>query len=306
MEEYSPILSLCIPTNGIVEWVVPLIESIYFQNVDNALFEVVITDNGDSEKLSQILSKYEYPNLYYYHTTSKGFTNQINAFEKCNGLFCKMLNHRSRLLPGSIDKMISIIRKYKDDMPILYFAEGHANGGNFISCDSVDDFVCKLSFWVSWSAGTGAWKKDLKDISGKSINVMFPHMVFLFGLRKESKYVIWNESYEEMANDTGKGGYDLFKTFGVTLLDVLNELRISERISANTFISVKKELFKFLIKLYLNEVLLPTKHTFILQNIQESVSVYFGNFYYWEMRVVSWLLMPLAGAKRWMMKLSGS
>ena len=114
MEEYSPILSLCIPTNGIVEWVVPLIESIYVQNVDNALFEVVITDNGDSEKLSQILSKYEYPNLYYYHTTSKGFTNQINAFEKCNGLFCKMLNHRSRLLPGSIDKMISIIRKYKE------------------------------------------------------------------------------------------------------------------------------------------------------------------------------------------------
>ena len=109
--EDSVLLSLCIPTNGIVKWVIPVIDSIYAQQVDNALFEVVITDNGKADDLSKAIADYSYPNLHYYHTTSEGFTNQIDAFEKCSGMFCKMLNHRSRMLPGSIEKIITLVKR---------------------------------------------------------------------------------------------------------------------------------------------------------------------------------------------------
>ena len=44
----KPLVSLCIPTNGVVEWVFPVLDSIYNQIVDNALFEIVITDNGNN------------------------------------------------------------------------------------------------------------------------------------------------------------------------------------------------------------------------------------------------------------------
>ena len=282
----QPILSICIPTNGIVEWMIPVVESIYAQKVDNDLFEVVITDNGGKDDLEKALYVYDYPNLHYYKTTAQGFTNQIDAFEKCSGLFCKMLNHRSKMIPGSIDKLIALVERYKEEKPILYCAEGNAKGRNIIECANTDEFVRNLSYWVSWSAGTGAWKSDLADIRKKEINTMFPHTLFLLGLRKESKYVIWNETYELMASDAGKGGYDLFHTFGVVFLDILHELLDRNHISSSTFESVKHDLYEFLRGLYLNEVLLPTKHTFIIQNVAESMDVYYGRYYYWKM--VAW------------------
>lgn len=298
MDNIEPLLSLCIPTYGKVDWIIPVIESIYAQEVDHSLFEVVITDNGGKKDLAEIVKKYTYNNFHYYQTSSQGFTNQIDAFEKCTGVFCKMLNHRSRMLPGSIKAFIAIIEKYKETKPILYCAEGHAMGGNFIECANIDEFVNSLSYWASWSAGTGVWKSDLPNLQGKEINQMFPHTVFLFGLHDESQYVIWNGRYEEMADDSGKGGYDVFHTFGVGFVDILNELRIRERISLKTFIKVKKDLYDFLGLLYINEVLLPTKHSYIIGDVKQSMSVYYGDYYYHRMICISYVKAVCHGIKR--------
>ena len=284
MENKELLLAICIPTNGVVEWVVPVIESIYAQGVDNALFEVVITDNGEKDDLQVAVKKYNYPNLNYSRNNAKGFTNQIEAFEKCQGVFCKMLNHRSIMLPGSIMALIEFVRKYQDTKPILYCAEGNAKGGDYIECANTDEFVKSMSYFVSWSGGTGAWKDDLRcNLRSKSIDCFFPHFLFLFGLRDETQYVIWNGKYEEMADDAGKGGYDLFKVFGVNLLDYINNLRIQNRIEIGSFLRVKEDLYDFLGGLYLNEVLLPTNHTFIIQNVEQSMSVYYGRYYYKNM-----------------------
>ena len=292
MDNNSLLLSICIPTNGIVEWVVPVIDSIYAQGVDKSLFEVVITDNGDSTGLMEAVKKYKHENFYYYKTTSKGFTNQIDAFEKCNGLFCKMLNHRSKMLPGSIVDLLNLIKKYKDTKPILYCAEGNAKGGEFVECGNADEFVRSLSYYVSWSAGTGAWREDLLDIRSKQIDSSFPHTVFLFDLRKESQYVIWNKKYETMADDAGKGGYDLFDTFAVHFLDIIRGLYDDGRITCETFDVVRNDLFGFLTTLYKNEVILPTKHTFILKDIKHCVKVYYGTLGFWRMVFKAYLITP--------------
>ena len=43
------LVSLCIPTNGVSEWVLPVLDSIYRDNVPENLFEVVVTDNGNNQ-----------------------------------------------------------------------------------------------------------------------------------------------------------------------------------------------------------------------------------------------------------------
>lgn len=297
MENNPILLSICIPTNGIVEWVVPVIDSIYAQGVDNSLFEVVITDNGEKEDLMEAVKKYKQENFNYYRTTSKGFTNQIDAFEKCNGQFCKMLNHRSKMLPGSIMDLLTLVKKYKDTKPILYCAEGNAKGGEIVECNSIDEFVRSLSYYASWSAGTGVWREDLADVRSKPIDMFFPHTVYLFGLRKESQYVIWNKKYEQMADDAGKGGYDLYDTFAVHFLDIIKGLFDGGRISLQTFNIIKNDLFGFLTILYKNEILLPTKHTFILRNIKRSMQVYYGTSGYWRMVIIAYLTVPYSFAR---------
>ena len=300
MKEDNPILSLCIPTNGVAAWVLPAVESIYSQGIDDSLFEVVITDNGKDSDLSEAIAKRQYTNLHYYRTESKGFLNQIDAFEKSSGVFCKMLNHRSKMLPGSIEKLISLVRRYQEEKPIIYCAEGHTKSKDtVIECDSLDGFVREMSYFVSWSAGVGVWQSDLTGIRARAIDPMFPHTVFLFELREKNCYVIWNEKYEEMANDTGKGGYNLFYTFGVSFLDLLNSLRIESRLIDRTFIEIKKDLFGFLKSLYLNEVILPTRHTFIIKRVRESINVYYGRFDYYLMVFSALMKLPYHSLSQW-------
>lgn len=39
-------LSLCLPTNGIIKWVFPVLDNIYKQPADPSEWELVVTDNG--------------------------------------------------------------------------------------------------------------------------------------------------------------------------------------------------------------------------------------------------------------------
>lgn len=298
MENNELLLSICIPTNGIVEWVVPVIESIYSQGVDNSLFEVVVTDNGGKPDLGEAVKKFDCPNFRYYETTSQGFTNQIDAFEKCHGVFCKMLNHRSKMMLGSIDALINLVRKYQATKPIIYCAEGHAKGGEIVECANTDEFVKSLGVWTSWSCGTGAWKQDLKDIRNKKVDSLFSHTVFLFDLREESEYVIWNGKYEIQASDRGKGGYDVFYAFSVRILDLISDLRRAGRVTDNTFAMVKKEAFDFVAGIYYHNNIRHEDYTFKIQDIRQSMGVYYGDYYYWKMKLQArWMVLKIFSIK---------
>lgn len=286
----QPILSLCIPTNGAVEWILPVIESIYSQGYDNEKFEVVITDNGKDSPLPAHIANMNYPNLRYKQTTDEGFLNLVSCLKEGKGLFCKMINHRSVMLPGSIFQMVSLIEKYKDSQPIIYCASGNCNmSGDILECKNTDAFVSSLSYWCSWSGGIGFWQRDILRLGEIELNEMFPNASLLFGVRINASYVIWNKVFQNMESDAGKGGYDLFYTFGVVFLDIINELRTQMRITSKTFIFVKRDLYHFLCDLYLNEVILPTKHTFIIKNIKESLSIYYGIYCYRKMVLMGYM-----------------
>ena len=36
---------------------------------------------------------------------------------------------------------------------------------------------------------------------------MFPNTSLIFEVRKQSQYLIWNKKYQNLQDDTGKGGY---------------------------------------------------------------------------------------------------
>lgn len=301
----QPLLSLCIPTNGAVEWILPVVESIYSQEYAIEKFEVVITDNGKNSQLPGHIKKMDYPNLRYMQTTDEGFMNLVACIKEGRGLFCKMINHRSVMLPGSIASMVDLIEQYKDEQPIIYCADGVARiKGESMNCKDTDEFVRNLSYLCSWSAGIGFWQKDLPRMDVVEKNHMFPNTSLLFEIRENPSYVIWNKKFQNMGDESGKGGYDLFNTFGVVLLDILNGLRERNRITTRTFVQIKRDLFQYLRQLYTNEVVLPTKRTFIIRDIEESMGVYYGRYYYWKMIIIARVLTPLSFLKKYVLKTS--
>lgn len=294
----QPILSLCIPTNGAVEWILPVIDSIYSQDYDNEKFEVVITDNGKNSKLPEYIEKMKYPNLRYRQTVDEGFLNLVTCLKDGKGLFCKMINHRSVMIPGSLSEMVSLVEKYQNTQPVIYCADGNVKDERvYIECKDLDSFILNLSYWCTWSAGIGFWQKDIPNIDKIELLAIMPNISMICDIRQDSSYVIYNKKYQKMSGDAGKGGYDLFATFGVTVLDFLSCQRMGGRISRDTFVKVKKDLYGFLSDLYFKEVVMPTRHTFILQNIGESMEVYYGKYYYYKMVTKAWIHKPWALVK---------
>lgn len=285
----TPILSLCIPTNGAVHWILPTLEHIYEQDCDTDLYEVIITDNGSGNELSKIIKDLNYPNLTYLKTSDKGFMNQITCFKQAKGLFIRMLNHRSILIPGTLRRWIELIQKYKEEKPIIYFS-----GGVFkelvTDCSNFEEFVKNLSYYSSWSAGISFWNTDKSQLDVIKYDSMFPTTSILFEIRQQSKYIIWNEKYQEMQDETGKGGYNIYKTFAVSYLDILNDLRIRNRISISTFILVKQDLLGFLCNWYHILSSKKNKYTFDTTDMDSYLKVYYSRFDIWMIKFKANLL----------------
>lgn len=288
----QPILSLCIPTNGAVQWVLPVLDSIYRQKFDLTKVEVVITDNGKDSQLASYLKDYDYPNLRYIQTSDEGFMNLVTSLKEGNGLFRKMINHRSILVDGAVEKMLDMVEQYKESQPIIYCSSGMIDTPEIVECKNVDELLQNLSYWCSLSAGIGFWKNDISHIDEIDLNVMFPNTSLLFHIREDAHYLIWNYTYQIMADDAGKGGYDVFNTFTVVLLDLVRDLCVSGRVSTQTFLKLKKQLLTFVEGLYLSEVAMPAKHTFIIKDVKQNMMVYYGSYYYYRMVVKSYIKAP--------------
>lgn len=279
------LLSLCIPTNGATKFVLPVLDSIYSQEVDDRLFEVVITDNGKDSILGESIEKYKtHGNLSYYKSGLSGFVNQVDAFKRSNGLFIKMINHRAKLLPGALSDMIELVNKYKEKQPTIYCSDGVLKLNEITECNDFDSFVKKLSYYSSWSAGVGIWSKDKIMLDKISYNQMFPHASIIFETRQQSEYVIWNKKFMDMAEEPTKGGYNIFHTFAVVYLDLLKDLENRGRITNATFKSVKKNLRSFLSQWYYILLYTPNHFTFSTNNYKTHILTYYSHYDYWVIK----------------------
>ena len=272
----KPLLSICIPTDGNVKWVTNTLNNIYNQDCNLDLFEVIITDNGKSNDLENIINNSNFPkNLFYYKTKEKGFLNLVTALKYGNGLYCKMLNHRSVLLQGVVKKWTEIINKYQDEKPTIYFSDNSLGNFSYKECISFENFVQEMSYWSSWSAGIGIWDVDKPKLDSIKYNYMFPNTSILFEVRQNGKYIIWNEKYQEMQDETGKGGYNIYKTFAVDYLDIINELRLKNRISITTFTQIKNDLYLFIQQWYDILSFNKNKYTFDTSDMEIYLNVYY-------------------------------
>ena len=272
------LLSLCIPTNGATQFVLPVLDSIYSQGVDDTLFEVVITDNGKESNLGEAIESYRelHGNLDYYKSELTGFVNQVDSFKHSHGLFIKMINHRAKLLPGALYDLISLVDRYKDTQPVIYCSDGVLRLNEITEYKNFDVFVKDLSYYSSWSAGVGIWAKDKPQLEQIEYNEMFPHASIIFETRLNTDYVIWNRKFMEMGEESTKGGYNIFHTFAVVYLDLLKDLERRGRIRTQTFKSVKKDLRRFLSVWYYGLIYVPNQYTFKIDDNKKHILVYYN------------------------------
>lgn len=282
----KPLISLCMPTNGVIEWVFPVLESIYNQRVNNELFEVVITDNGNNTKFKKAIKEYlsAHTNIVYAETQALPFMNEIESYKRASGLFIKFINHRTLLLPGALDSFISFVMNNIEEKPFIYFGNGIINEINGIKeYQNFNDFVEGLSYWSSWSTGMAFWREDFSKImqdQDVEYNELFPHTDILFGFRNKKTYLIDNRMLLKELSDDGipKGKYDLFYAFAVEYLYILLQLVRDGDLSVRSFNTIKAHNLLFIMEQYHAFVIKKRPCSYILNNYLDSINVFYGQF----------------------------
>lgn len=277
----SKLLSLCIPTNGIVEWVGPVLDNIYSQGIDENLYEVVVCDNGNDLKFENMIREYQekHKNLVYKKTTAFQFYNQIEAFKLASGEFIKFVNHRAIFGEGSIEHILETVRNNSVEKPVMYFSNGqlsHIKGS--CVCGDFETFVRKLSYFSSWSAGLGIWKSDFEKMpDNMEYNQLFPHISILF-FETDRKYLIDNSAlFHELPTDnTKKGKYKLFQAFAIEYPSILLDLKRKNLISLDTFLAIRDELRDFIATQYMVHVLKKEPCSYDLSNSDQELEVFFS------------------------------
>lgn len=279
----TPLLSLCIPTNGIIELIFPVLESIYAQTeVDMSLFEVIVMDNGDNQEFKSKIREYatQHKNLVYRETELKGFLSESECYKEASGVFIKFINHRTKLLPNSISYFIDFIKRNEVEKPSIYFTNGVIKQEKVVvEYNNFDSYVKNLHVWSSWSTGMGFWKEDFDNIpKDVEFNELYPHTTILFAERNKSKYIIDNVTLldEIPISHANKGRYNLFNAFGVEYLGIICDLLRDGSISTETFLSVKKDNFRFVANLYLDLVILKHPCSYDLSGRKNSLNVFYN------------------------------
>lgn len=273
-------LSLCIPTNGVTEWVMPVLDSIYEQKVNQSLFEVVVTDNGNNQDFKNAMHQYEKKvrNLVYKETGAKGFTNQICAFELAKGKLIKFLNHRASLLPGTLNYLLDFVDENKINKPYVYFSNGALGSYDTKKFDSFDSFAYNLSYYLSWSAGVALWNEDFHKVHLKyNYSNMFPHLNFIFPYSNKSLFILDDTKlFDHKETDaTKKGKYNLFSTFGLEFIDCITDSYKRDEISLETLEKIKRDNGKFLVELNYTYCIRKKPCSYDLSDRKKSLSKYY-------------------------------
>lgn len=278
----NPILSLCIPTNGVTEWVFPVLNSIYKQDCNNDDFEVIITDNGNNKEFKEKIRNYsqQHSNLHYFETNALPFINEIESYKRANGQLIKFVNHRTLLVSGALKQLITIAQENINKKPILYFTNGVLKKEKKAFVYSTfNQFVKNLSYWSSWSTGMTIWKDDYNKLpeDTSNFNELFPHTNVLFAERNRGMYIIDNTViFDEMPQGKKpKGDYDLFYAFGVEYPSIILELYRSHSISIDTFKSVLEDNLGFIAHLYVLYFIKKAYCSYDLNGLSDMYGVFY-------------------------------
>lgn len=275
-------LSLCLPTNGITEWVIPSLDSIYREDMDEDKFEVVVTDNGNDSLFEEIMTNYagKHANLLYKKTDAYMFDNQLEALKLAKGDYLKFVNHRSIWKPGRLQYMYDFLEKYEREKPVIYFANGVMGwGAVYREFSSFDEFVKNLGIYGTWTTGVGIWKEDFDRIpKDYQYDKISPHAGILYSERKKNKYII-NDLYWMSEPDTDqkkKGKYDLYKAFAVDEFIITINLYRDGDISIDTLKTVKESFREFLKTLYCDFNLREIPCSYDLAGFEDYIGIFFN------------------------------
>ncbi|MBQ3833903.1 MAG: hypothetical protein II816_00055, partial [Elusimicrobia bacterium] len=155
----------------------------------------------------------------------------------------------------SLTKMVEVIKENMDSQIPVFFYQNYRNAKNKIyNCNSLDDIINKISYFITWIGNFGCWKKDFDILKQKDKYISFGLMQVDWTLQIVSNYkssIMFFYDFSDSAMLYKKSGKNIFKIFAYNYFSILKEYVDKNLLKKETFeLEKKRVLFRFLLPTY--------------------------------------------------------
>lgn len=279
----EPIVSICLPCYGRVEYVRKTLESLYEDNGNVSLedYEIVISDNDPNQAIRKLVSEFNYPNIHYHYTRCEGFMNSYYVLTYANGKFLKLHNSQVTFRNGALSRLIEEVKENLADKPLMFYTNGFLYRNRSDAFSSFNDFFYALSYWPSWSNGFSIWKDDFNKLGAVSLNRLFPHTSLFITQHGKRAYIVNDHYWFDTQRVKGRSGHNKFEAFTIEFPSLVDECHKNGWIREATKKRVMKDvLTEFLPVLLFNKYVARIEH-FDISGYRQNIKQYFpmGAFY---------------------------
>jgi hypothetical protein len=277
-----PVISICIPANGRIEYVRNTLKSIYNDQSFSKLilndFEVILSDNDPNCSLECLRIEFPHENFFYFNTKCEGFLNSYYVLTYAKGKFLKLHNSQELFNSGSLLKIIELMKSLDKSRPCIFFTSGFLNKGGLKQYFSFDDFMSNLSYWSSWSNGFGMWKEDFDAIKDSTeLNILFPHTSLFLTQHLKKTFVLNDCPFFKTQFVKKRGGHNKFNAFSVEYPALIQSSCFKKHIKIETKIKIFKDiLYDYLPLLFFN-VKIAKREKFSSDGFKQDIKIFFPN-----------------------------
>lgn len=249
MKENAPFLSICIPTRNRAAFLYRTLRSItetsVFRNGNE--IEIVVSDNASTDATEEIVKifteKYGDKIVYSRNETDIADKNFEKALRLGHGEFLKLNNDTFWFRDNKLEELLSDIKQYQKDRPVLFFPNDKS--GKVVLCSDLSEFVEQASYSMTWIGAFGIWKDDLERITDFSANAntqLTQTDILLREVARKKNSVVFKKKYIEYQFFWNKRKYDVSKIFGQYYLDFLKLYVDKNILSGKVFRKEKRRL----------------------------------------------------------------
>lgn len=224
------ILTLAIPTYNRADVLDKTLERIVSDPACDERVEIIVSDNCSQDSTRDVVAKY--PCVKYFCNTENIIdANFTKILENSTGHYLKLVNDTVRFNPGKIEEMIDIISATNSmEYNLLFYQNCFVNTDKIVMVNNKEELLKSVSFYTTWSANFGIWKKDFDAFEDKNryVETRFLQLDWTYRLvsnGKRSKIVF--DDFFTIADLKVKGGYNFYKVFVDNYINLIKKNKIS-------------------------------------------------------------------------------
>ena len=169
MTKEKPLLSICIPTYNRSKYLKKSMDSIVTQDEFlNGAVEIVVSDNASTDDTRKVVESYlkKYENVHYFRNEENiRDRNFPTVLGKAQGKLRRLCNDTLVFRPNSLKTMCSVVNEFKNSQPFVFWANGSAKSKQEIENVHFNEFVEKVSYWMTSIACFSIWDIESEKVS---------------------------------------------------------------------------------------------------------------------------------------------